>query len=157
MGGPKVSQFVIRDHTLTGFSHGDKKESWDVIVKPRFKQLSDDVIEGYELNAKASVGLERKFGTNLPYKLISEPELDAFFSEQNADWMDKKWKKFYEAYPGSHGYISFSNIGFNKAKDKALVYFVHWCMALCGTGHYILLSKDNGRWAVLEHSQIWIS
>jgi hypothetical protein len=58
---------------------GDKKESWDVIVKPRFKQLSDDVIEGYELNAKASVGLERKFGTNLPYKLISEPELDAFF------------------------------------------------------------------------------
>jgi len=48
-------------------------------VKPRFKQLSDDVIEGYELNAKASVGLERKFGTNLPYKLISEPELDAFF------------------------------------------------------------------------------
>ena len=80
-----------------------------------------------------------------------------FFSEQNADWMDKKWKKFYEAYPGSHGYISFSNIGFNKAKDKALVYFVHWCMALCGTGHYILLSKNNGRWAVLEHSQIWIS
>ena len=157
LGGPKVTQFVIRANTVTGFASSDKKESWDVLVKPRFKNLSSELIDSYTANAMKAFPLKRKFRQKLPYTLISNEELDAFFSDKNPDWMDKKWKRFYEKYPGSHGYISFSNIGFNKAKDRALVYFVHWCMALCGTGHYISLSKQNDRWDVLEHARIWIS
>jgi len=156
LGGTKVTQLVIRDHTITYFAF-EKRENWDILVKPRFKQLSDDAIADYSLKAKSSVNLERKFGTHLSYKLISKKELDTRFGEQNPDYMDKKWKEFHESYPGSMGYISLSNIGLNSSKDKAVVYFEQWCGPLCGTGHVISLAKQDGHWEVVERARIWIS
>jgi hypothetical protein len=67
------------------------------------------------------------------------------------------WKRYYGKYPDSGGYIQLSNVGFNKARDQGLLYFVHWCSSACGTGQYILLRKSDTGWKVDRAAGVWIS
>lgn len=46
------------------------------------------------------------------------------------------------------GRTSVSRIGFNKDRTKALVYVQHVAEPEMGIGHYVLLDKINGRWAI---------
>jgi len=40
---------------------------------------------------------------------------------------------------------------------EALVYVAHTCDGLCGTGHYVLLLKVEGKWKVERKVMAWIS
>lgn len=157
LGGPLVKQLVILDRTSTKYAYGDTKEDWDE-VRHRLPQLTDRLVANYELNLRNSKSLGKGFGTHLPYKLLSKAGLDSIFRDSRSlDRTNENWKKFYELYPGSHGYISFSDVGFDREAGKALVYFVHWCGTLCGSGHYVLLSKAADGWQVMTRTMIWIS
>jgi len=67
------------------------------------------------------------------------------------------WKAFYRKYPGATGFTVLSRIGFNPAKDQALVYLGNSCELLCGHGYLALLKKHKGKWSVVKSAKIWIA
>jgi hypothetical protein len=156
-GPSKVKQLIIRDVTTTNYAYGDDKESWKEVKERLQNKLTDDTIADYESKLKNPSELKRAFDIDLEYKLLSTGDHNAIFDSKKFEDQQKDWSEFYEKFPDSGGHISLSNVGFNKTGDRALVYFVHWCGALCGTGHYILLSKCKQAWKVDTVAMIWIS
>lgn len=157
-GPSKVKQLIIRDITTTDYAFGDDKERWDDIKQLLQNKLTDDTIANYESKLKNATELKRAFDIDLEYTLLSKTDHDSIFDNRKKfEDQQKDWSEFYEKYPESGGYISLSNVGFNKTGDQALVYFVHWCGGLCGTGHYLLLSKCKKDWKVDTLAMIWIS
>lgn len=154
----KVKQLILRDQTTSEYAGHGSKENWDS-VKERFRgKLAEDTIADYDAKLKSPTALKRSFDLDLKYSFLSKKESDAIFdSGGNFDHTRDNWTKFYEKYPDSGGFIMLSNVGFSKTGDQALVYVVHWCGDLCGTGHYVLLSKDEDKWKVDEKAMIWIS
>jgi len=75
---------------------------------------------------------------------------------RNVD-LDDAWKKFYSQYPASNGYVRLSRVGFNKAKDQAIVNTAWMRGPLYGEGHYVLLTKQNGTWKVLKRTATWMA
>lgn len=41
---------------------------------------------------------------------------------------------------------NFSAVGYSKDHKEALIYLGHYCGSLCGTGHLVLLAKENETW-----------
>jgi hypothetical protein len=147
----KVKQLVILNLTNTNYASSENKENWQQ-VRLRLPALSDETLADFESKLKNASELKRSFKIDLQYSLINKQQLDeAFTGGEDA------WTSFYKKFPDSGGYVSLSNVGFNNARDQALVYFVHWCGSLCGTGHYIPLRKKENSWSVLEKGMIWIS
>jgi hypothetical protein len=69
---------------------------------------------------------------------------------------DGGWRKFYQDYPGSPGLLSVSAIGFNNARDRALVYVAHAYSDDGGKGHVFLLKKSGNKWIVAKHGVAWV-
>ncbi len=147
-----VSQLVILERSVTEYASGDKQENWKQ-VKIRLPQLSDELVGAFESHLKTERKLKRSFHINLTYTFISPAVFEDLINSETME----KLTAFYGKYPGSGGAIAFSNVGFNKARDQALVYFVHWCRFLCGSGHYLILHKQGGKWKVAQATQIWTS
>jgi hypothetical protein len=153
----RVKQIVIRDRTNTRFAYDDARENWNS-VRVRLRELSDETIAGFEAGHKQTVTLEPSFCLHLPYSLLSQEDYVSFFGNtDNNNGTEEYWTRFYKRYPDSGGYVWLSNIGFNKAHDQALVYFVNWCGTSCGSGSYILLKKTSGQWKFETAAPIWIS
>ena len=153
----KIKQLVIREETTTDYAIAEKKENWPQ-VKIRLPKLSDETIAGYEANLKPPSTLKLGFDLSMKYSLISKRDYDLIFDAgSDFDRLGDNWSKFYGKFPDSGGHVHYSNVGFNKGHDQALVYFVHWCGTLCGTGHYILLSKKDKVWNVELSAMTWIS
>ncbi len=55
------------------------------------------------------------------------------------------------------GVIQLSRIGFNDAKNEAIVYTVSECGATCGMGDLFLLRVVDGRWTIVGFVNIWVS
>ncbi len=155
--GAKVKQLVIRDETNTEYAWSSDKENWEQ-VKRRLRDVSDETIAGYEAARTPTAKLSRSFASTIPYSLFQQNEYESIFGKtKNNDGTTETWHRFYEKFPDSGGYVWLSNVGFNKARDRALVYFVHWCGDLCGTGQYIHLIKTENKWKVGMVGRIWIS
>lgn len=56
-----------------------------------------------------------------------------------------------------HGVIQLSRIGFNDAKNEAIVYTVSECGSTCGMGDLFLLRLADRHWTVVEWVNIWVS
>jgi hypothetical protein len=68
------------------------------------------------------------------------------------------WKTFYERYSGSKGIVRFSNVGFNTAGDKALVFLSNGCGSLCGLGTMFNMAKaPDGTWYIAYEKDVWFS
>jgi hypothetical protein len=153
----KVGQIVIRDRSHSEYASGTKKENW-VQVKMRLRSLSDETIADYEMARKNEVTLTSQLDIPFKYSLISDQQLAAIFPNKNEyDKSMEQWNGFYKVYPDSVGYNSFSRVGYDKTGQYALVYFVNWCGAICGTGSYVLVENRKNRWVVKESAGIWVS
>ena len=53
--------------------------------------------------------------------------------------------------------LTFSNIGFNRKHDQALITFSNYCGIRCGAGYLILLDRKKGRWKVTREFSLWVS
>ena len=82
--------------------------------------------------------------------LLSEEELVAIFSEG-------EYESFYEKYPGSAGYIRFSDVGFNDNFTVALVYVEEFANSTGAGGGMVFLEKAEARWVVKGFVYLWAS
>ena len=69
----------------------------------------------------------------------------------------KAWHKFMTKHANTPGIIIVSRIGFNRARDQAVVYSGMSCGMLCGQGEFTWLTKHDGVWSVEASNVVWIS
>lgn len=151
----RIEQLIIRDTTTTESTRFIMSSEQ---VKIRLRDLPDELIKDYESRHDKSTALSRCFDIKLKYSLISSSDFSNVFSQgDDTNHRDEEWTKFYQKFPMSGGYVSLSNAGFDKTMTHALVYMVHWCGFVCGTGHYIYLQKSDSGWTVKLAPMMWIS
>ncbi len=111
-----------------------------------------ETVADFEANASSTCPLTESFGNPQSYSIITHAEVDKFFSSKRDGW-----GKFYKKYPKAAGFWDFSRPGFDTAHHEALIYLGHYCGSLCGTGHLLFLTKENGQWKVTNRLMLWIS
>ncbi len=89
---------------------------------------------------------DRQIG--VPYVVLAAEATQQFFVGSSD--LNGSWRRFHEAYPESGGITSWSAVGFDADKRRALVYVGHGCGSLCGEGHYAFLEKQGGAWRSIE-------
>ena len=125
--------------------------SFPFATKEKPSPLSPDTFANYlERNAQTQV-LKNLFHSKVGYALVDYDEI-----ERLAGRLDN-FKNFHLRYPGAHGFITLSRIGFNRKRDQALVFTTWTCGDLCGEGWFVLLSRVNGEWQVIREALIIIS
>lgn len=85
-----------------------------------------------------------------PIKLISHKELNCYFSFQKSGW-----EKYYQKYPNSFGFLSFSRPGINTQLNKAIVEYGWYNGYQGGMGYLLLLEKVNNNWIVKNRVYMW--
>lgn len=114
---------------------------------------SEDTVEHFNSRRNSSCQLKNQLKSTTAYHFLSRKEEDVFFKKKGPGG----WKDFYRKYPKSSGYWTFSPVGYDSGGAEALVYVGHHCGGLCGTGHLVLLTKEDGRWVIKNRLMLWIS
>jgi hypothetical protein len=149
--GEKVTLFVINENT--GFDRTreiPKKEKLPFIalnVPAEFETSLRDC----KVKNKESEKLTRLFDLRQDYILINRADFQAIFKGGNPE---KGWDSFYQKYPHSAGFITFSKVGFDAEKKHAIVYWELRCGGLCAEESYFLLTKESDGWKVTEKKYI---
>lgn len=117
--------------------------SSEMCLKPEGESASilAPAIADYKEWATRRWHLTRNFSLSKPYTLLNQQELDTYFSKGGSGW-----DGFYARYPKSGGYLVLSPVGFNSAKDIAVVQVNHWCGRRCGRGSFSVLQKKDSEW-----------
>jgi len=109
-------------------------------------------VTNFEARVKSVCTVQPLFTSKLSPRIVSSVEISDFFKKKGDGW-----EGFYRKYPKSSGYWAFSPVGYSNDSLEALVYVDHSCGYLCGTGHLVLLEKENGAWIVKNRVMLWIS
>jgi len=115
-------------------------------------RISSEARQNYEdINNHSSLHLQ------LPCKFAPECTLvnlaDVALQVKDA----KAWRKFMAKHANTPGIIIVSRVGFNRARDQAVVYSGMSCGMLCGQGEFTWLLKHDGVWSVEASNVVWIS
>ena len=117
------------------------------------KQLIVDpsIISCFLKTNQACGSLASDYSFDVPHRLLSTNEVETLFAATDG------WKEFNTRYSGSHGYFTFSFIGFNTARTEALLYVVERAGSEESCGRYILFWKRDGKWFYVAEKGTWIS
>lgn len=147
---PKTELAVIASTTSAG-------RGWDEMADlflNRLPSLSRATLDDFVARNDGERRLSRSFTLKAKYVLVEYGVIEKLFG---TPVLEEAWKTFYERYPASNGYVVLSRVGFNPAKDQALVYVAWMCNERCGEGKVVLLSKREGRWKIENHHLLWVS
>jgi hypothetical protein len=120
-------------------------------IRDEWPELGDEVLDDFQTKNQTSAVLEGRFTLNVKHELISEQGLQSILSTNGG------WEDFYAEYPGSQGYLTLSRVGFDKAKDTAVLYLGTHVHGVAGGGHVVLMKKRVGGWMVRGERMLWIS
>jgi hypothetical protein len=117
---------------------------------------------GIEGSIRAGYFFKNLFHWKLPHEIepgktvhfVSAFELSAALN--GTDLGSTRTREIQRFYGESVGAFTFSRVGFNFKRTRAVVYVQNLC-GLCGEGFYALLEKYNGKWAVISKAGTWIS
>lgn len=116
--------------------------------------LADETIDDFHARFKECHHLANKLDVPVKYVLIGSKDLEPLFPEGS---VDRGWNRFYVKYTNSSGVIQFSNPGFNRDYTQSIVSTGRWCGGNCGSGYFLLLTKDGGVWKVKTKVGTWVS
>ena len=151
----EYKKIVITNPTCCDVSDGGFPSAlWMKRYGEELNPISLETLDDYAARNKQSLTLERRFKIKGNYHIVPYAQIEKHF--HNVE-LDGAWKKFYDKYPGSNGFVRLSRVGFNKAKDQAIVNTAWMRGPLYGEGHYVLLAKQNGSWKVLKRVGTWVA
>ncbi|HSE21118.1 MAG TPA: hypothetical protein VLB68_05650 [Pyrinomonadaceae bacterium] len=119
------------------------------LLKEWMPEAQTQTLDNYLASNKSRERLQVS-DLGIDYVLLKPDELP------RAD-VEQFWTMFYRKYRDSSGIIAFSNIGFNEQHDEAFLYVENRCDGLCGQGHYVLLTKSQGKWEIRKENHLWIA
>jgi hypothetical protein len=114
-------------------------------------EIGEDTLADFEQKNQHPSLLDYKFNIKEKYLLFSHEEY------MDMDPLGPFWYKFDSRYPNSSGILSYSRVGFNCTRDKAIVYESWWAGSTAGSGRIILLIKVNGVWTLKNGVLLWVS
>jgi hypothetical protein len=120
----------------------------------KMPELARETIDDFHSRVNECHPLAIKLDVPTKYVLVGSKDLDALFSKGD---FDRAWSRFYAKYPGSSGIINFSNPGFNRNHNQAVVSTGRGCGGLCGAGYFVLLAKDGSVWKIKTKVGTWVS
>ena len=142
LGGPSSRDepasrgpIAIEDHTVRRELCFDPASKVDLRLRAAGKDFIRQNSESRPLDG-------RKFKLGQKMELLSSTELGATFSQGPFSG----WKQFHQNHPAVGGFITLSAVGFNEAKDFAMVFSSASCGPLCGAGRLSTFSKKDGVW-----------
>src|SRR5262245_56515377 len=148
----KVKMLVIEDRTVrNAYVAIWSEDDWGR-MKEQFTSLSQETIDDYVKKNAKTHQLTNSFDLKLKYILTPREEIERIFKSG----MDG-WAEFYKQFPDSGGYMGMSRAGINPGGNQAFVYMQHTCSGTCGSGHYLLLVRNNQGWVVQQKVMAWIS
>jgi hypothetical protein len=121
-------------------------------MRGQWPELGDDILSDFKAKNQTSSALESRFILSARYVFISTREIESIFSNNAGGWDD-----FYAKYPGSQGILTLSRVGFNDAKDTAVLYAGNQSHWVNGEGNVVLMKKTADRWTVHGEAMMWIS
>jgi hypothetical protein len=148
--------FVIRDRTATDTNPRD--------LLP-YAYLSEEAFSDFKAKNKEQYRLENKLSVTTPCVFISKEKEDSLFptahitsiDSNSIEQMQNNWNQFYQQYPGMHGIVTFSRVGFNSDKSQAVVYVRYDGGIMTHRGEYFVFAHKNGSWEIQTQKLIWIS
>lgn len=69
----------------------------------------------------------------------------------------ESWSRFYKAFPGSSGLLSFSSAAFDSAGSQAAFIFRFECGGKCGGAHLVLMARSGATWRTDAQALLWVS
>ena len=144
----KTKHVVIEERTFRYDFAVQDDEPWRDKWKDKKKGLSLDDSAGDDYESKnGQKWLLNKDSFKLPVKvtLITDLDLKAIF---HGTWGELQWIDYYRKFPDVRGFVMLSRIGFNAARNQALMYVGSRCGPGCGDLHFFLLQKENGAWVI---------
>lgn len=103
------------------------------------------VLESFKAENASARSVRAGFPLGVPYAVVPLADIKSAFRDVPNDPMFG-WGGFYKRYPESGGIMTVSAVGFDRAKQRAMVYMAHSCGSLCGGGRHHLLEKAAGSW-----------
>jgi len=142
------SVVILAKTVLRTMEQNDLKGTLDYVRGEIQGGISDELVQGFQqANAKPTI-LEDHFNGHIKRVLITE--------EQARDLTKDGWAKFLSQYPG-RGIITFSAVGFDKDRRRALVNASTQSGGKSGWSKYFFLEKENNEWVIKDQVQVWAS
>ena len=124
-------------------------EAFNKMVKQSMPEVEFETLSNFLLRNRGGEYL-KIWDRGVNYILATESDL-------LGDSMGEFWTNFRKKFPNSSGYLSFSNVGFNKERNQAFVYVFWNCGDTCALGEYFLLKKVRGKWEIVKEDVLWVS
>jgi hypothetical protein len=147
----EVKRLVIVKETLSYFPTYIESER-QTLYLDNFPDLEAETAEDAKIKKETGL-LKKRFVLPVECTLITSDEVNGHFGPPGSGG----WISFNQAYPLSRGFLRFSRVAFNRSATQAFLYVEHRCGGLCGTGHHVFLSKQDGNWVVKKTHLLWIS
>jgi len=114
--------------------------------------LQQSTLDAYRKVNGQPAFLRRSLHPTVDYQLVNRAQLEPIFCYHCGSW-----PAYYKRFPGSQGLLTFSRVGFNTDGTQAFFYYSNMCDGLCGTGEYVIMEKHDGRWAIQQVIEMWVS
>jgi hypothetical protein len=141
---------VIEDQSGLGLS-SSLQEILESLTES-FPTPTKEILADFKTKNRQASPLKSLFSLTVPYVLINNQEMDDIFQIERDGW-----DEFYRRYPNSQGMMALSRVGFNPDMNQALVYVGNQSHWRAGTGHLVLLIKEDGTWKIQGKTMVWIS
>ena len=146
-------EIVIEADTTNRYNPSDRATDIRGYVARQMTGLQPQTIDSFLAANQTMTPLADQFHLNGRIVLLSRADQAKIFS---GDWQTM-WTTFYQRFPGASGLRAFSRVGFNSARDQALVYYQISSGSLDAEGSMILLKKTSTGWLVQQQLQLWIA
>lgn len=137
LAGEKAPPFVIRAETESWEKTTPKK--LDIKGDPKFRRVWGGALKNLATEYRTPKLLSQNIPLAAAYRIVPESSLNNILSTERG------WTVFSEQYH-AYGFYSFSPVGFNGRKTRAVVWMMFLCGGLCGHGTYHFFEKRDGRW-----------
>jgi len=116
----------------------------------RLKYARPDAVDAFLQAIEVQRPLPQALRSLPDFLIVEQSELQTLVARGQL----KAFERRHALAPGS---VAVSRIGFDASGSQALLYISFSCGSLCGSGTFVLLERDAGRWKVLKMDEYMVS
>ncbi len=147
-----LRRFIVRDstqHPLDACIPVEVFRRNNQVMTSNWQQAINDLKEKQGISFR----LSEHFDFQNSYAFIADNKFNTITDTSNKDG----FLAFRQEHPDIRCIVSFSRVGFDGDKLKAVVYSESWCGPLSGTGDYYTLTLVGGFWKIDKNLNCWVS
>jgi hypothetical protein len=142
-GNARIERVVLLDLTSALPSSVSSTGPLPDNLRPFFNPVPKEVQNDFRSRNRTRAKVEpAKIKGQFQVLSLGSEDVRELFRQQDG------WRSFHERYPTAPGIVGVSLPGFNRERDRALLYMQLSCGPLCGGGSLFFLVRDSGQWKV---------